>query len=391
MTPTYTGPRLARLEDRAACDRLGAICFGGGAAEENETISMLPSGDTYAIFSQDKPVAQIGIFHERLHVNENVIHIGSIGGVCTHPEHRGQGLASQLMETCTQQLVKEKASLMLISGDRGLYLRLGCVPAGLFNRFTLRAGPIRAGLDGLTLRPVTPADAALCSRLYQSEAAHFARPIDRFAEALHDPWSYLLSAGWIVALSGQPVAYFILGLPWEYSDRPEAGVRAITEYAGSRTAIAHALGRLLSQDPVGNHPPLQEIWAQVAWQDVDLTQLLTRLGGEIIPEALFDHTMRLINFPALMTGLRAYVRARLEPKLRRGLTFAQHGPLLGAQGGDACVIARQQDRLELSVADMTRLVMGAPDAPVISAPGALAEVLADLFPLPAFYPGLNYH
>ena len=77
----------------------------------------------------------------------------------------------------------------------------------------------------------------------------------------------------------------------------------------------------------------------------------------------------------------------------RGLRFRQSGPLLGGLGADRYAITRGSDRLELDGASMTHLIMGRTDIETesINLPGALAEIIPALFPLPSFLPGLNYH
>jgi len=104
-----------------------------------------------------------------------------------------------------------------------------------------------------------------------------------------------------------------------------------------------------------------------------------------------------------MSDLRSYVRARLTARQWRGLRFEQ--------AEDQYSIVRGPERLELDGATMTRLVMGVPaemwsdvavggdgtvggdvavGADVSTAPGALSEIIAALFPLPSFLPGLNF-
>jgi hypothetical protein len=79
--------------------------------------------------------------------------------------------------------------------------------------------------------------------------------------------------------------------------------------------------------------------------------------------------------------------------LLRGLRFEQSGPLLGGLGADQYTITRGTNRLQLDGASMTRLIMGRTDIETesINLPGALAEIIPALFPLPSFLPGLNYH
>lgn len=196
--------------------------------------------------------------------------------------------------------------------------------------------------------------------------------------------TFVYADQWIVERAGLIVAYMFMGSPWEFE--LEKGIRHMGEYAGSRIALVDALQALWA---AGN---LKELYWPVAWQELELIQLLQDCGygGSVAP--LEGHTLRIVNFPGFMHALRPNLRARLDAKLLRGLRFEQSGALIGTSGLDRYTILRGQDRLELDGAAMTRLVMGTTEElEPIRLPGALADVLPALFPLPSFLPGLNYH
>ncbi len=386
----FDGPRLMRLEDIRPARRLSRLCFGGIDTEEyDEPVELMDPrwGSTYVTAHKNVPVSMISIFHNQIKLYDGRIRLGSIGGVCTHPDFRGLGLAGTLLDHCTRQLRLEGACLMLISGGRGLYTRVGCVPTGKYLQFTLRPGQIAPASARLRLRPASRADARLCGMLNQAENVHFVRPVEKFEHNLGHPGGYIHSDEWIVERSGQPVAYILLGKEWEQVGNRDRGLRSVREYAGSRTALVEAMGQIMALQG------LKEVEWPVSWQDGELIHLFQErsLSGQWT--YLSDHTMRIINFPGLMADLQTYVRSRLDAKIRRGLRFEQSGPLLGPDTGDCFVIRRGKDRLELDGAAMTFLVMGDPLRPPekqVQAPGALAEVVSALFPLPSFLPGLNY-
>lgn len=399
LTSDFDGPRLMRGSERSACSRLARLCFGdeasgdeasgdeAGGEEPDESVADEPAprrGGLYLIAYRGQPVSQIGIFHHRLKAPDGLIRVGSVGGVCTHPEFREQRLAGRLLKHCTQQLMLEGARLMLISGDRGLYTRAGCALSGRYLDFDLRPGQLQVETRGLALRALSSADAVRCSQLYQAEGMHFLRRPDDFARALYQPNGYIHADQWMVERDGQAAAYLLLGIPWDAMAAGAPKIRHLSEYAGSRAALAGGLSLALAQHGIS------QISAPVAWQDADLIALLEQGGGRSQLASLREHTMRIINFSGLMADLGGYVRGRLESKLRRGLRFSQNGSLLAGNDDDRCTIQRGADRLELDTATMTRLVMGDAAGVSFTAPGALAEVIAALFPLPAFFPGLNY-
>jgi ribosomal protein S18 acetylase RimI-like enzyme len=389
---TIDGPRLLRSEELRAANRLSNLCFGDidpGPEEEDLRYTPPRRGGLYVLAQGDKLVSQIGVYHAQISVYECLFRVASIGGVCTHPDYRGKGLANQLMEYCTAKLVEEGARLMLISGARGLYTRLGNVPHGRFRYFNLQPGQDASTqttpADSL-LRRMRPADLPAVIQMYQAEPLHYLRSYGEFAEALQNPTGnpYIHAEQWIVERSGQAAAYLFVGSPW--GARLEDGIRQLSEYAGSRQAIAEALGALATTGT------FQHLYWPVAWQDSELIRLIEACGypGTWLP--LHGHTWRIVNFPGLMRDLRPLLRARLSADLRRGLRFEQSGPLLGGSGTDRYAIVRGQEHLELDGAAMTRLVFGMAQVETepLKIPGALAEVTAALFPLPSFLPGLNY-
>jgi hypothetical protein len=238
----------------------------------------------------------------------------------------------------------------------------------------------------LVLRRATPADALGCSQLYQAEPVHFVRQISSFSAALRNPSkdTYIHAEQWMIERTGHVVAYLFLGIPYGLAE--SSGIRHVAEYAGSRVALADAIPVLMSTSQ------LQDLTWPVAWQDRDLIQLFQDSGYHSSMTNLDGHTLRILDFSGFMKDLRPFLLARLEKSLLRGLRFEQKGPVLGGIGDDHYVITRGSDRLELDGGAMTLLVMGNadPQAEPIRAPGALAEVISALFPLPSFLPGLNY-
>jgi len=437
------GPRPVRPEERVAVRRLDALCFPG-FVDETEDGEPLPrpdapartsrfSGDSSppirsflnpllapsrtSRFSGDSsrhedievlcyrgtPISKIGIYYSQVNVYGSPLRLASIGGVCTHPDYQGQGLATRLLDHCARKLTAEGARLMLISGMRGLYTRAGYVTAQDYGHVVLRPGLLRPAADNLSLRPATEADAALCARLYHKEPVHFVRRVEKFTRHFHQRERFPQAEDWIVEVEGacpepvegRPAAYIFSGIPWEYWPATCASVQEVVEYAGSRVALVGGLARIMA------HRGLREMRLLVPWQDADFLQLLREQGIAGNHSPLDGHTMRIVNFPGLMSDLRPYVRARLTESQRRGLRFGQGAPLSapvpgalpGALEGHRYAIVRGRERIGLDGIAMTRLVMGipaemAPDLAVRS--GALGEIVTALFPLPAFLPGLNY-
>jgi len=139
----FDGPHPVRREELAASQRLSLQCFPGFREELTEKdllASYVPPrrGGVQVLCHRGVPVSQIGIYHSQVNLYGSPLRIASIGGVCTHPDYRGLGLATRLLETCVHKLVAEGARLMLVSGMRNLYARVGCVAAQDFEAIVLK-------------------------------------------------------------------------------------------------------------------------------------------------------------------------------------------------------------------------------------------------------------
>jgi len=388
----YDGPRLLRRDEGPASDRLFRIAFDVPllSSEQEQTLPPYDQprrGGVYVLAHDGQLVSQLLVAHDQFRIYDAVTRVASIGGVGTHPEYRNRRLAGRLLEHAADQMVREGARVQLISGARGLYTYLGNVPQGRYHHFSIRvtADELRPAAS-LVLRPMTLADAPRLARLYHAEPVHYVRRHAAFADVLAHPGqdSYLHADARIVEWGGEPVAYLFLGCP--YGAEPDAGIRYVSEYAGSRVALVGALEQLCASGDA------RELAVPVPWQDFELRQVLEARGHRSTVGPLDGHTLRIVDFPGLMRDLRPILRARLDARLLRGLRFEQSGPLLGGTGADRYAIVRGRERLELDGAGMTRLVMGSatPEPEPVAPAGALAEIIPALFPLPSFLPGLNY-
>src|SRR5205085_12236425 len=120
------------------------------------------------------------------------------------------------------------ASLMLISGGRGLYHRLGYVEVGRFVVYRAPAGPLPVGLQ---IRKMEAADLDALIALHQREPVRFIRP--------REDWVAPPDAGMlmnepaeirVVEHTGQAVHGAYLGVRAVGDGSPPA----VLEFAGSR-------------------------------------------------------------------------------------------------------------------------------------------------------------
>lgn len=315
-----------------------------------------------------RPVSHIRLVYNHLLIYACRVKVASIGGVCTHPDYRGQGIATELLDRCIAEATEAGATLMIISGGRGLYRRAQAVEAGATRRADIVASslPVRSGR--CWVRPGSADDWPALARLHQQEAVRFARSAEVFARAL----AHRHHGGvWVVESAERIESYLLLSRDWGAGHG--APRRLVGEYAGSRGALMEAVPAVLEQ------AGLEQICLDVPAHDVELQYLLASRGIEMKGATIKDHTIRLLDLPELMRRLRRYVAARLPRREARALTFEQ---------GEGCVFGYGSEKQSFDLGPSAALVLGGPRAPQVG--GELGKALGAVLPVPVPLPGLNY-
>ncbi|MBC8131511.1 MAG: hypothetical protein H7X95_00910 [Deltaproteobacteria bacterium] len=182
-------------------------------------------------------VAHAGFVVRDALVLRRKIRVVCVGAVFTVPEERSKGLASHVLREVLAH-ARPGADLVMISGDRGLYRRLGMDPVPPLALF--RLPDTVSATENLDIREISAVDLKAMAALYDAEDVHFIRP--------PDDWTRLWTAGrlvdgpakfWLVERAGLVVAYLLVqhaGPRPDGSSRP----RRILEFAGARDAIVQA-------------------------------------------------------------------------------------------------------------------------------------------------------
>jgi GNAT superfamily N-acetyltransferase len=317
-----------------------------------------------------RPVSHVNIVYNQLSIYGCVVKVASIGGVCTHPEYRGRGLASQLLDYCFREIAEAGGKLVYISGVRGLYRRAHAVPAGPVWTTHLRADTLLRGRREVVARQARPDDWPAVARLYQAEPVRFVRSAE-FLSGIAAREGRFRST-WMIEVDGRPAAYLALSRLWGRA-RQEP-VRELAEYAGARGALIAGLPALF--EGAG----LERIEFHVPAFDHELTHLLGCWGVDMRPGSIPGHTIRLLGLPNLMHSLRPYLLSRLPRADLRRLAFRQEG--------QTCSISLAEAAVDLDPSQAGLLVLGGPGRAELE--GELGRVLASILPVPVPLPGFNY-
>lgn len=310
----FDGPRGCRPDELGQVVALANAVFSsehGRMGPEFPTLFHPDNGDWLRTFwAGGAAVAHVGVWRGRVHAGAATLAVAHVGAVCTHPDYRGRGLASALLLDALERLRATGTALVLISGARGLYQRVGARPFGVLLEYEVDAAALeRVPLPEVAVAPAH--DPAELMPLYRAEPYRYER-----SEA---EWRALLPAkgywppdrghGTLVATDGgEPVAYLLLG-----GTRPLATggrVLAVDEYAGDREAVLVAVGAALAQGGVTG------VALQVRPGDVALRRLL-EAADLIATPAKQQGTARVLD-PSAFAPLNPWEPRPTLPELPYG-------------------------------------------------------------------------
>lgn len=92
---------------------------------------------SFGAFVDEKLVSFIGLVPSNIQVNDAILNVFSIGSVCTHENYRQQGISSAILKEVYKYIDDAQASLLFVSGDRGLYTRNHCYHFGTAYKYII--------------------------------------------------------------------------------------------------------------------------------------------------------------------------------------------------------------------------------------------------------------
>jgi predicted N-acetyltransferase YhbS len=321
--------------------------------------------------SDGKLVAHVGICIRDANILGARLRVASIGSVGTDPDHRGHGLASQLMDDARRRSLEEGVSLMLISGSRGLYHRLGYVQVGCFHIYTVPAGETD---PDFSITEFEDDDLPALVGLHQAEPVRFFRPEEDWRRVLAIKMLMNQLADLLVVRHRGAVAAYA-GVQRAASAPAGPQPARIREIAGSRSALAAVLPGIAQRYGLATAELIT--WpSDVEWR----TQAALR--GWTCTARAFPGTLGIIDPERFLQAIR---------------------PLLAERTGTALRVEPCGDgaRLEVDGASLTLETMGQLTALVFGGeteearalpeiPSALRAGIAAAFPLPLLWYGYNY-
>lgn len=147
----------------------------------------LPGGESLIIEREEQILSHVGIIKRRYTHPGFQMDIGLIGSVVTRSEHRGEGLASSLLQEALKRLKQKGCSLALLWSDQpDFYTPLGFYRAG--NEWDFRISIEKSRNASEVCRPLNrEKDVEAIWKLYQTKAAKFERSLQEMSALVRVP------------------------------------------------------------------------------------------------------------------------------------------------------------------------------------------------------------
>lgn len=360
----------------------------------------------------------MGLVPFTLKIGQASLPIFSLGAVCTHPSARGKGYASQLLEEVKQYIDQAGASLLFISGDRGLYTRADCYHFGATVTHVIMQKDVQRLLDKVQagnmeysseyrVREYQSTDLFSMVQLASNRIAHYETSIHDFsllleAEAFaRDP--RLQHKILVAEKRGQISAFLVVGIPSQQENKEVAigsagGVSAeanetagiasavAIEWAGEAEGIALLLAKALKQYE------LQRVEISVPWQETELIDVLQDWQRE---QEGNQGTVYLVSPQRLIEQLRPYLEqknAMISNQL--SIRYVEDGNKDDRIGADRLTeLILGEDHLILSSEQLVTLFFSPSwrEELELDISKPMQEGLQELFPIPLPYTaGLQY-
>lgn len=385
------GPRALLPDEWPQLDALVSTVFRSGMltnypqlfnAENRHNLRVVADGGTV--------VSHVGMIQRPASLLGCRINVACVGAVATYPDQRGHGFASLAFQDCCDLAAADGCDLILISGGRGLYTRVGCRRVGqdwavVFDAANADTTARLPAMEALELRAIADKHIDAVAALYQAEPVRFLRPREDWQRAFA---CHIVMAAhaefWGLSLQDQLVAYIVVQPPRSGRQAMDTPSVRVVEYGGDRAAVAGALPRLAQ-----HYQALQVNLHVQGWDRALLARLLSA-GCPATPSPTWG-TLRVLNFPQFMERCRPLLAERLGTTVAAGLQFEADEQPGSAAGGFTIRSGRQQLRLP-DLGTLAPFLFADPQSVSLELPepAELRALLEPALPLPTLWYGISY-
>jgi predicted N-acetyltransferase YhbS len=214
--------------------------------------------------------------------------VASIGAVATHPDYRGQGIATNLLNYAENVMIDEKIDAVIISGSIDLYVRYGA--ERLSSVMTFKVPPRDLPI---TLVPVEASHVPALKAMYDKNPCRFVRSVSQMEELIQAtlvPSDWMNTVIYTVLDHDQPIAYAVV------TRRPNKPGAWIREFGGDPNVLPALAGRVKQALQV------QRVILEVI-HNAPLVPWLQRQGWPMTEEPM-ESTLKVLDFEQLVTKLK---------------------------------------------------------------------------------------
>lgn len=373
----YEGPRTPALVEQEAVVELSRLVFFGDSPDYQDAIVPWPMylrpetrENTFSMFYQGQPVSTIVRLCRDAYIHGHRFRIGFIGSVCTHPDHRGKGLAGAILDASMQRFADGDVDFVYISGARSLYYRSGANHIGGFPVFFLKLDNIGSiEREKTNIRQANLDDADLLNSFNEGEETRLVRDaLDYELVLQHGHCSGGQCIFNIIESDSVPVAYIAL----RGMDRKEdSWSQRVIEFAGDRAAILSAMATIVDEAGANGRLVIETRAGD------SLANQLNKIGVESTAGRI-GGTVKLPHFTRTMAKLRPYFGEKLGFNFAKDLEFAA--------GEERYVISGEGGALEIDgESNMLWALLGSPpgsESENIRVTGLMEKALEICLPIP---------
>lgn len=383
----FEGPRSASIEELPEIVRLVNCIFNidryGASVDRICPLVFCEKNleNLRVIVCDGKIVSHLGIWEGWLYFYGLKLKIALIGSVCTHPDYRGRGYASMLVNDAFEKFRRDEIDLVMVSGARTLYSRFGCVEAGILYDYhiSVNEAKLLAGCSAELKVEKYEIDRILdLIEVHQREPIRFRRSREEFKILADRVFTIGVTARGYASIflsyrMSKPVSYMAL---LRLADDNSA---TVVEYAGSRNAILKTLYSVLKAFGGG------QIKLQVPYGDWDLITLLGKHG--LKPKQSYAPASFAIPNPIrFMEKIKPYVEERIG--VEAGFKAVSHNGCIEIFASNESMNVKNPGALSAIVFGRPSIIRNLRDG--VGAEIKVPETFKNVFPLPSISYGLNY-
>ncbi len=333
---------------------------------------------SFGAFADGRLISFMGLLPSVVRIGDAALSVFSLGSVCTLPDYRGKGTAGQILDTIKTHIDEADASLMLISGSRGLYRRAGCHLFGKVTRYSLEPGnPALTALpqrSNTVFRRAVRKDFPMLSRLASARSVRFEHSVTDLSRLIlseaYAKCVKLRHQVYAAELNGRIAAFVVVAVAID-GLQPKH-IPFVVEWAGDAAIMPQMLAYIVKEEN------LSALTVPVPWHEHELLEALSVLPSN---EEKNLGTVYVANANRLLDQLSPYLHERgFTPK---DLRFEP-------QPSGMVRLHAANHSAELTSEQLVSLLFDPGSLPDVL-PAPLQKAVESLLPIPFPYAGgLNY-